>query len=80
MRQIRLSEFKHQANRQKIKDWVPCQITVDGDVVAIVLPPDSDIIKPVVSLSRPSVPATASPVSLSTHALLERAAHGGRPT
>ena len=36
MRQISMREFKHKLSVTQLKEWLPCQIVSDGEVVAVV--------------------------------------------
>lgn len=38
MRQITIRQLVRQGSEAKIRDWMPCEITVDGVVIAVLVP------------------------------------------
>ena len=43
MKQIGVHEFCQSATKENLKEWVPCEITRDGHVIATLLAYDVDV-------------------------------------
>lgn len=76
MKQVSIGEFKHKLSVTHLREWLPCQIVSDGEVIAVVGAPDVTLTKwnvrkgeprPVYEVTQVEVPLPASVTHLVKH-------------